>query len=172
MQRLSTHETVLDCLAHCKGIHLCYPDVSLVWLPSVLRINLWRLFANFRRIDNELERIRVLIPFHQFQKSESPGALYGIAGGKLLLYRFEQIGRHRVLPVCVKAIGCFDDLRLREGQIVNKEFPTICPAGMSQTLKVPPSTLRFDRRFGRSHARIGFSKADGHHADGPGDPAG
>src|SRR5262245_9383061 len=52
-------------------------------LLYALRTNLRRLFASFCRIDDEFEWIRVLILFHQFQIGESPGALYGLAAGKL-----------------------------------------------------------------------------------------
>ena len=58
-------------------------------LFNALRINLRRLLANFRGIDDEFEWIGVLILFHQFQIGESPGALYGLAAGKLRLCRFE-----------------------------------------------------------------------------------
>src|SRR5262249_37923616 len=35
-----------------------------------------------------------------------------------------------------ETVGCFDNLRFGDAQIVNEEFRTICPAGMSQSLKV------------------------------------
>src|SRR5262245_16996712 len=54
-------------------------------LFNALRINLRRLLANFRGIDDEFEWIGVLILFHQFQIGESPGAFHRIAAGKLCL---------------------------------------------------------------------------------------
>src|SRR5215472_1540771 len=95
---------------------------------SVLRIYLWCLFADFPRIDDELERVRVLILFHQLQISEPLGAFYRITNRKLRLCRFQQIRCHRILPVCGKAFRSFDDLRLREAKIVDEKFPTIRPA--------------------------------------------
>ena len=46
-----------------EGVH-SYPGVTLLCLLSVLRIDLWCPFANFPGIDDELERIRVLIFLH------------------------------------------------------------------------------------------------------------
>src|SRR5262244_1394927 len=89
-------------------------------LLSVLRIYLWCLFANFPRIDDEFERIRVLILFHQLQIDEPLSAFYRIATGKLRLCGFDQIRCHRILPVCRKTIRCCDDLRLREAWMVNE----------------------------------------------------
>ena len=105
-------------------------------LLGVLRINLWRLFANFPRIDDELERIRVLILFHQLQIGEALSAFYRIATRKPRLHGFDQIRCNRILPVCGKTVRCFDDLRLREAQIVNEKFCAIQPARMSQTMEV------------------------------------
>jgi hypothetical protein len=51
-------------------------------LLSALRINLWRLFANLSRIYDELERIGVLILFHQLQIGEPLGTFYRITTGK------------------------------------------------------------------------------------------
>jgi hypothetical protein len=48
----------------CYGLKMFQGAASLF---SALRINLWRLFADFSRIDDELERVRVLILFHQLQ---------------------------------------------------------------------------------------------------------
>src|SRR5690242_7001344 len=33
-------------------------------------------------------------------------------------------------------VGCFDNLRFGQSQIVNEKFGTICPSGMSEPLKV------------------------------------
>src|SRR5215831_18274172 len=83
-----------------QGVHNAVQAYRCVCSPSVLRINLWRLFANFPRIDDEFERICVLILFHQLQIGEPLSAFERIAIGKL--------------PVCGKPVGCFDDLCVRQ----------------------------------------------------------
>jgi hypothetical protein len=107
-------------------------------LFRVLRINLWCLFANLSRIDDELERICVLILFHQLQIRGPPGAFQTIAIGELHLCGVEEIRRHRVLTVSRKAFRRFDDLCLRETQVIKKEFCAIYPTRMSQTVKQHP----------------------------------
>jgi hypothetical protein len=79
--------------------------VSCVYL---VRINLWRLFANFSRIDNEFEGICVLILLHQLQIREPSGAFERIAVGKLRLRGFDQrccqlivsVSRKAEIPLC------------------------------------------------------------------------
>ena len=61
-------------------------------------IDLWRLFTNPAGIDNEFERIRVLILFHQLQIGEPLSAFERTAPGKLWLCRFDQIRCHLYLP--------------------------------------------------------------------------
>src|SRR5215510_10811164 len=89
-------------------------------LVNVLRINLWRLFADFSRIDDEFERIRVLIPFHQLQIDEPLSALERIAVGKLCFCGFDQIRCHLIFPICGKTVRGCDNLHLGESQIVNE----------------------------------------------------
>src|SRR5215467_10705904 len=43
---------------------------------------------------------------------------------------------HCVPAVCGKTVGCFDNLRFGEAQIVNEKFRAICPARMSEALEV------------------------------------
>jgi len=71
-----------------EGVHSGIHTYRSLCLLSLLRINLWSLFANFPRIDDEFERIRVLILFHQLQIGEPPSTFYGIAIGKLRLCGF------------------------------------------------------------------------------------
>src|SRR5215813_3424371 len=55
-----------------------FPFITLdltFWLLNVLCINLWRLFLSFSRIDDEFERICVLILFHQLQIRQPLGTL-------------------------------------------------------------------------------------------------
>src|SRR6516162_3992798 len=75
-------------------------------LLNVLRIDLWRLFANFCRIDDELERIGVLILFHQLQIDEPLGTLQSFAVGELWLSGFDQLRCQCVLAVCGETVGC------------------------------------------------------------------
>src|SRR6266542_5046168 len=119
-----------------QGAHGAILTYGSLCLLSVLRINLWRLFANFPRIDDEFERIRILILLHQLQIGEPLGALESFSGGELWLSGFDQLLRHCIPAVCGETVGCFDDLSLREAQIVNEKFCAIQPARMSQTLKV------------------------------------
>src|SRR5215470_9867070 len=103
---------------------------------NVIGIDLWGLLASLCRIDDEFERIRVLILFHQLQIREPLSALERIAPGKLCVYGFDQLCCHCIPSVCSETVRCFDNLRLREAQIVNEKFRTIRPGGMSQSLKV------------------------------------
>src|SRR5215813_1960009 len=105
-------------------------------LLSVLRINLWCLFANSSRINDEFKRIRVLILLHQLKIDEPLSAFERIASGKLRLCGFDQIRCHCIPSVCGKSVGCFDNLRVGEAQIINEKFCTIQPARMSQSLEV------------------------------------
>src|SRR5215470_5636797 len=66
-------------------LFLCTSSRRASRLLYALLTNLRRLFASLCRIDDEFEWIRILILFYQFQIGESPGALYGIAAGKLRL---------------------------------------------------------------------------------------
>src|SRR5215813_11724644 len=54
-------------------------------------IDLRRLLTDFSRIDDEFERIRILIFLHQLQIGEPLSAFYRIATGKLRLCGFDQI---------------------------------------------------------------------------------
>src|SRR5215467_3596904 len=74
--------------------------------------------------------------FHQLQIREPLSALERIAAGKLCLCGFYQLCCHCIPSVCCETVRCFDNLRLREAQIVNEKFRTIRPAWMSQSLKV------------------------------------
>src|SRR5215470_4474299 len=78
-----------------EGVHSGIQKYRSLRLLSVLRINLWSLFTNFPRIDDEFERISVLILFHQLQIGEPPSAFYRIATGKPHLCGFDQIRCHR-----------------------------------------------------------------------------
>src|SRR5215467_15199721 len=80
---------------------------------SSARIDLRCLFTDFCRIDDEFERICVLILFHQLEIGEALSAFYRIASGKLRLCGFDQIRCNRIPPVCGQAVHCIDDLRLR-----------------------------------------------------------
>src|SRR5215467_15976165 len=95
----------------------------------ISRVNLWRLFAGLRRIDDEFERIRVLILFHQLQIGEPLGTFESFAVGELWLGSFDQLCRYCILTVCHETVGCFDNLRFGEAQILNEKVRTICPAG-------------------------------------------
>ena len=57
------------------------------------RIHLRRLFASLIRADDEFEGISVLILFHQLQVNKPFRAFERIAGGKLWLRGFDQLGR-------------------------------------------------------------------------------
>src|SRR5262245_31922043 len=116
------------------------PRIRVITFHTRSNLSAWvdlrRLLTDFCRIDDEFERIRVLILFHQLQIGEPFSALYRSIGWELDLCRFEQICGHRVLTVRVKAVRCFHDLRLREAQIVNENVRAIYLAGMSQALEV------------------------------------
>jgi hypothetical protein len=86
-----------------------------------LTINLWCLFADFRRIDDELERIRVLILFHQFQIGEPLGALQSFAVGVFWLSGFDQLRGQCIPAVCGETVGCTHNLRFGNTQIVNED---------------------------------------------------
>src|SRR5215510_13613931 len=62
-----------------------------LWSRRVLRINLRGLFPNSRRIDDEFERISVLILFHQLLIREPLGALERIAAWKLCFCGVDQV---------------------------------------------------------------------------------
>src|SRR5215472_17953264 len=71
---------------------------------NVLWIDLWRLFANFCRIDDELERIGVLVFFHQLQIGVPLGALQSSAVGELWLSGFDQLRCQCVLAICGETV--------------------------------------------------------------------
>src|SRR5262245_48643949 len=58
---------------------------------NILDVDLWGLFASLCRIDDEFERVRVLILFHQLQIGQPLGAFQSFAAGKLLLCGFDQL---------------------------------------------------------------------------------
>src|SRR5262245_11783200 len=64
-----------------------------------LGVHLRRLLADPRRIDDELERIGVLMFFHQLQIREPLGACESLAVGKPGFRVFDQSRGHLVLPV-------------------------------------------------------------------------
>src|SRR5207247_1736614 len=107
-----------DLFENVTALHRVAPRVCF----NVLRINLWRLFADFSRIDDEFERIRVLILFYQLQIDEPLSAFERIAAAKLCFCGFDQIRCHLILPVCGKTVRGSANLRLGEGQIVKVKF--------------------------------------------------
>src|SRR5215472_17227273 len=109
---------------------------SSLCLLSMLRIYLWRLFANFPRIDDEFGGVCVLILLHQLQIGEPLSAFYRIAAGKLRFCRFDQLRCHFIPAICGETVGSVDNLCFGEAQIVKEKLFAIHPARMSQTLKV------------------------------------
>src|SRR5262245_54479134 len=71
---------------------------------DLYRIDLRCLFAYSPRIDDELERVRILIFFHQLQVRETLRALEGIAAGKFWLCGFDQLRGHLIPAVLGKAV--------------------------------------------------------------------
>src|SRR5262245_44425828 len=118
------------------GAHASCSSLRSTCFLNIIGIDLWGLLASLCRIDDEFERIRVLTLFHQLQVREPLSPLERIAAGKLCLCGFDQLRCHCILSVCSETICCFDNLRLREAQIVNEKFRMIRPAGMSQSVKV------------------------------------
>src|SRR5215510_4933073 len=108
---------------------------SLCFL-NIICVDLWGLLASLCRVDDEFERIRVLIFFHQLQIREALSLLKRIAVRKLCLCGFDQIRCHCIPSVGSEPVRCLDNSLLREAQIVNEKFGTIRPAGMSQSLNV------------------------------------
>jgi len=153
------------------------PEFRMITFHTDSHLSAWidlrRLLTDFCGIDDEFERIRVLILFHQLQTGEPFSALYRIVAWELDLRRFEQIRGHRVLTVRVKGGSLLSRFAPPRGPDSQRERPRDLSGWDEPGLGgSPPSTRRSDRRSYRSRALAVCSKADGNQVDWPGDPVG
>jgi hypothetical protein len=98
--------------------------------------HLRRLFPDLSRVDDEFERIRILVLLHQLEVHEPFRIRHGRAALKPASGRFQQGSSEFIFTVGRQAFHCFDDLSFRQTEVVNQEFCMIGPAEVVEALQV------------------------------------
>src|SRR5262245_48804455 len=101
---------------------------------SLGRCYLWRLFADLCRVDDEFERVRVLVLLHQFEVDEPFRISYRNAAREPISGRLEQRGCKFIFAVSGQALQRLDKLTFRHAEVVDKEFRLVCAGEMFEAL--------------------------------------
>src|SRR5215471_13278507 len=99
---------------------------------SFAGIDLRRLLADLCRVDDEFERISVLILLHQFQVNQPFGVCEGFAFRKSFSGGLKQGGCQLKLAISHEAIYSLGNLALRDAEIVNQQLRTVRGTDMVQ----------------------------------------
>src|SRR6266446_1012143 len=105
-------------------------------LSSLTTGHLWRLFSHLPRVNDELERVRILMLFHQFEVDKPFGVSHGSAVLEPASGRFKQRGGQFVFAVGGQALHGPNELFFRQAEVVNQEFCAVGPAEMVEALQV------------------------------------
>src|SRR2546422_1695876 len=98
------------------------------------RSHLRRLFPDLSRVDDEFERVGILVLLHQLQVYKPFGIRYGRAALEPISGRFKQRGCEFILAVCGQAFHRLDQLSFRHAEAVNQEFCVVCTGEMFEAL--------------------------------------
>src|SRR5215471_5708009 len=101
---------------------------------SLGRRDLRRLFAGLRRVDDEFERVRILMLLHQLEVYEPFRISCGSAGREPISGRFEQRGCEFIFAVRSQAFHCLDKLTFGYAEVVDKKFRLVCAGEMFEAL--------------------------------------
>ncbi len=82
-------------------------------------------FSDLSGIDDEFERVRILVLLHQLEVDKPFGPSYGRAAFEPVSGRFKQRGCEFVFAVGGQAFHCLDQLSFRHTEIVDQEFRTV-----------------------------------------------
>src|SRR5262249_38884763 len=115
----------------CDNQHVRWP-----WQRSWLGVDLRCLLTDLACIDDELERIRVLMLFHQLEIGEPFRRSESAAVRKPCLYSVEQAGCHGVLAIHHETLRCCGNLPGGEPEIVDEQGAPVRFPRMVQPLQV------------------------------------
>src|ERR1700730_16238582 len=94
------------------------------------------LLSDLPRVNDEFERVRVLMLLHQLEVDEPFGVSHGSAVREPASGRFKQRGGQFVFAVGGQALHGPDELFFRQTEVVNQEFCAVGPAEMVEALQV------------------------------------
>src|SRR5712692_212424 len=103
---------------------------------SFARSHLWRLFPGLSRVDDEFERVGILVLLHQLEVYEPFGICYGAAELEPVSGRFKQRGCELILAIRGQTFHCLDQLSFRHAEVVDQEFCVVCAGEMFEPLQV------------------------------------
>src|SRR6516164_1457334 len=95
---------------------------------------LWRLFPDLRGVDDEFERVRILVLLHQLEVHQASRIGDGSTAREPVSGRFEQRGCELIFAVRGQAFHRPDKLSFRHTEIVDKEFRLVCAGEMFEAL--------------------------------------
>jgi hypothetical protein len=107
---------------------------GLTQLPihHVAITHLRRLFPDPTGIDDEFERIRVLVLLHQLEVDESFGVSYRAAAIKPVPGRLNKRSCEFVFAVGGQAFHCLDQLSFRQTEVIDQK---VCAVGAAEMLE-------------------------------------
>lgn len=121
----------------CRLFGNYFPHGHYAHLHSSLgRGHLRRLFPDLSRVDDEFERVRILVLFHQLEVYKPFGIRYGGAVLEPVSGRFKQRGCEFILAVRGQAFHCLDQLSFRHAEVVDQEFCVVGTGEMFHALQV------------------------------------
>jgi hypothetical protein len=108
---------------------------------SLGRCHLWRLFADLCRVDDEFERVGILVLLHQFEVDEPFRISYRNAAREPISGRFEQRGCKFIFAVSGQAL-------YRLSQVSGRVLLTKSVVRLEDVLADPDYDQRFPRGMG------------------------